>query len=148
MGNITKTNDGWMQLQIDSDLKNLEVVADFIARTMRELGATKEKDVFDVQLAVDEALTNIIEHAYSGQPGGKIIICCRLLDPKKEYVIKLIDYGESFNSQAVAVPDTEAPLEKRKIGGLGIFFMKHLMQTVKYTVNDKENELTMTKVLS
>ncbi len=147
MASSIRTNDGWFELQIDSDLKNLEVAADFVTKTMEMLGAKNEKDIFDVQLAVDEALTNVIEHAYSGK-SGKIIIRCGLSESKKEYTIKLIDYGKPFNPQTVAAPDTEAKLEERKAGGLGIFFIKRYMQTVKYEINDKENELTMTKLLS
>jgi serine/threonine-protein kinase RsbW len=143
----TMTNDGWFELQIDSDLKNLEVVSDFISKTMENLGATKEKDIFEVQLAVDEALTNIIEHAYSGEKGHKIIVQCKVLEPQREFVIKLRDSGKSFDPQAVLTPNTEAKLDERKRGGLGIYFMKTLMQSVKYAIDDKGNELTMAKLL-
>lgn len=141
------TSEGWFELQMESDLKNLEIVSDFIAKTMRDLGAKEEKDIFDVQLAVDEALTNIIEHAYSGEKGGKIIIRCRMLEFPKEFVVKLRDSGKPFDPQAVLAPNTEAKLDERKVGGLGIYFMKRLMQSVKYAIDDKGNELTMTKLL-
>jgi anti-sigma regulatory factor (Ser/Thr protein kinase) len=148
MAKVAKTNDGWFELQIDSDLKNLETAADFIAKSMHELGAGNAKDVFDVQLAVDEALTNIIEHAYSGQLGGEIMIRCSLSDSKKEFIVKMIDHGKPFDPNAVVEPDTEAALEDRRRGGLGVFFIKSYIQNVKYAINVKENELTMTKLLS
>jgi serine/threonine-protein kinase RsbW len=143
-----ESSDGWFELKISSDLKNLEAAADFVAQTIRVLGAGTKKDLFDVQLAVDEALTNIIEHAYAGQPSGEIIIRCSLSDSKKEFIVKLIDHGKPFDPSAVAEPDTEAPLEDRRRGGLGIFFIKSYIQTVKYEVTIKENELTLTKLLS
>jgi serine/threonine-protein kinase RsbW len=139
-------NERWFEIQIDSDLKNLEFVSDFIAKTMRDSGAKQEKDIFDVQLAVDEALTNVIEHAYSGQKGGEITIRCMLESPR-EFTVKICDHGKSFDSKAVLAPNTEAKLEERKVGGLGIYFMKKLMQSVKYASNEKGNELTMTKQL-
>jgi anti-sigma regulatory factor (Ser/Thr protein kinase) len=148
MGEPDMSSDGWFELQIESDLKNLEVAAEFVAKTMRRLGVGSEKDVFDVQLALDEALTNVIEHAYAGKQGGKILIRCALSGSKKEFTVKLVDYGKPFDPKAVATPDTEAALEDRRRGGLGIFFMKHYIQTVKYAVNGKENELTMIKFLS
>jgi serine/threonine-protein kinase RsbW len=148
MENSINRNEGWFELKIDSDLKNLELVADFITKSMRESGAQNEKDIFDVQLAVDEALTNIIEHAYAGINGGKITVQCRLSESKKEFIVKLKDSGKPFDPQTVASPDTDAKLEERKVGGLGIYFMKQLMQTVKYAINDKENELTMARLLS
>lgn len=148
MAKNVESSGGWLELKIDSDLKNLEVAANFIAETMRKLGAGKEKDVFDVQLAVDEALTNIIEHAYSGVQHGEIVIRCSLSDSKREFTVKLIDRGKPFDPQTVALPDTEAKLEDRRRGGLGIFFIKRYIQTVKYAVSGMENELTMTKLLS
>lgn len=144
--NLAK-NDGWFELQIESDLKNLEKVSDFIVKIMQNLGVKNEKDIFDVQLAVDEACTNIIEHAYVGQKNGKIILRCKLLSPNK-FTVKLIDFGKSFDPEAVAPPDVDAKLEDRRVGGLGIFFMKHLMQTVKYDIQMKGNELTMIKLIS
>ena len=147
MGNTRSEDKEWFELQIESDLKNLEAVSDFLAKTMHALGAKNEKDIFDVQLAVDEACTNVIEHAYAGQKNGKIIVRAKLLKPS-EFIVKLIDFGKSFDSKAVASPDIDAKLEDRRVGGLGIYFMKTLMKSVKYAVNDKENELTMTKLLS
>lgn len=143
-----ENSDGWFELKIESDLKNLEVVSDFVTKTMRALGAKNEKDVFAVQLAVDEALTNIIEHAYVGQKTGKITVRCKLSESKKEFTVKLLDSGKPFDPRTVATPDTEAELEDRKVGGLGIFFMKRYVQTVKYASRVKENELTMSKILT
>ncbi len=142
------TCDGWLELQIESDLKNLETVADFIAKSMTDSGIKNQKDIFDVQLAVDEACTNIIEHAYQGQKTGKIKVRCSLSESKKEFTVKLIDTGKPFDPQTVAAPDTEAGLEDRKVGGLGIYFMKRYVQTVKYASRIKENELTMSKILT
>lgn len=145
---MLENSDGWFELKIDSDLKYLEIVSDFITKTMRGLGVKNEKDVFAVQLAVDEALTNIIEHAYAGQKAGKITVRCKLSKSNKEFTVKLIDSGKPFDPRTVAAPDTEAGLEDRKVGGLGIFFMKRYVQTVKYVSNVKENELTMSMILT
>jgi anti-sigma regulatory factor (Ser/Thr protein kinase) len=146
MDNKTAADDGWFGLEVESDLRNLEVVGDFIAKTMLALGAKDEKDIFEVQLAVDEACTNIMEHAYSGK-SGKITIQCKLSPNKKEFTIKLIDQGKPFDPNTVVPPDTEATLDQRKRGGYGIFFMNKLMQTVKYAFTEKGNELTMSKLL-
>jgi anti-sigma regulatory factor (Ser/Thr protein kinase) len=140
-------DDGWFVLQVESDLRNLEIVGDFIAETMLALGAKDEKDIFEVQLAVDEACTNIMEHAYSGQKEGKITIQCKLSLSKNEFLVKLIDQGKPFDPNAVLPPDTQATLDQRKRGGYGIYFMNKLMQTVKYAFTEKGNELTMTKLL-
>jgi serine/threonine-protein kinase RsbW len=140
-------NDGWVELKIESDLKHLEAAGNFLSETMRQLGVRNPKDVFDVQLAVDEALTNIITHAYEGQSGGQITIRCKMTTPK-EFTVQLRDTGTPFDPQTVATPDVDAALEDRKIGGLGIYFIKRYIQTVKYAANGKDNELTMTKILT
>jgi anti-sigma regulatory factor (Ser/Thr protein kinase) len=113
---------------------------------MKRLGVTDDKDIFETQLAVDEACTNIMEHAYSGKPAGKLTINCRV-SKETEFTVKLIDQGTPFDPTTVLPPDTEAPLDERKRGGYGIFFMKTMMQTVKYAFTEKGNELTMTKLL-
>jgi serine/threonine-protein kinase RsbW len=140
-------NDGWIELKIESDLKHLEAAGNFLSQTMRQLGIHKPKDIFDVQLAVDEALTNIITHSYEGQSGGAITIRCKLTAPKK-FTVQLRDNGTPFDPKTVQNPDVDAPLEDREIGGLGIYFIKRYIQTVKYAANGKENELTMTKILT
>ena len=146
MENKAVADDGWFELQVESDPRNLEIIGDFIAKTMKALGAKDEKDIFEVQLAVDEACTNIMEHAYSGKT-GKITIQCRLSPNKKEFTVKLIDQGKPFDPNIVLPPDTEVTLDQRKRGGYGIYFMKQLMQTVKYAFTEKGNELTITKLL-
>jgi serine/threonine-protein kinase RsbW len=137
----------WFELEIESHLKNLEIIGDFIKEKMQNSGVKEDKDIFDVQLAVDEACTNIIEHAYSGEEGGKIWIKCRLSDSKKEFIVKIIDSGKPFDPETVLSPNTEAKLDDRKAGGLGIFFMKHLMQSIKYAFGENGNEITLVKLL-
>ncbi len=148
MGKKLTDNGGWFELQVDSDPKNLSIIADFLDDAMTAAGARNEKDRFEVQLAVDEACTNIIEHAYKGRERGKITIQCRLSESKKEFIIKLIDTGKPFDPNTVPAPNTDASLEERTRGGYGIYFMKQVMQTVKYAFSDKGNELTMVKLLS
>ncbi len=141
-------NNGWISLQIESDLKNLETVSVFIEKCMTDFGVKNPKAVFDVQLAVDEAITNIIEHAYSGKKTGEIIVKCKMDNSKKEFTVKLKDKGKPFDPKAVLAPDTNAAVDERKVGGYGIFFIKTLMQNIKYDFSEKGNELTLTKKLS
>jgi anti-sigma regulatory factor (Ser/Thr protein kinase) len=60
--------------------------------------------------------------------------------------IVLVDHGESFDPSVVPLPDLKADLSDRKIGGLGIFLMRKLMDEVRYEPKaDKSNVLTMVK---
>jgi serine/threonine-protein kinase RsbW len=78
---------------------------------------------------VDEACSNIIEHAYSGGPKGAHIDCkCLITDDQLR--IQLHDHGHAFNPLMIPTPDINASLEERTRGGLGIFFMRHYMDEV------------------
>ncbi len=66
------------ELEIEGKLENLVVISDFIAEVMKQLGADPA-NIFKVQMAVDEACTNIIKHAYSERK-GIIILICELVD--------------------------------------------------------------------
>ena len=131
-------------MRIDAKLENLSVIADFISRSMRQLGI--ETGVFEVQTAVDEACTNIIEYAYS-EEGGIITITCEMQD--NDFVVTIRDKGKPFDPSSVPPPDLEADLDKRKIGGLGIYLMGKLMDDASYSFDaEKGNTLVMRKMLT
>ena len=90
------------------------------------------KDTIDkIILAVDEACTNIIKHAYKYYPDGKIIL--NLKTDKKTFTIEIIDFGKSFEPGLVPNPDLKKYFDEKRVGGLGIYLMKALMDDVKYT---------------
>jgi anti-sigma regulatory factor (Ser/Thr protein kinase) len=102
--------------------------------------------VFEVQTAVDEACTNIINYAYSGK-GGMITLTCERQDD--DFVVTIRDNGKPFDPASVSLPDLEADLDKRKIGGLGLYLMKKLMDDVSYSFDAKEgNTLVMRKKIT
>ncbi len=102
-----------------------------------------EKQCCDVEMAVDEACANIIEHAYQGKSNGKIIIACHKRG--KDLLITIKDFGKPFDPTQVARPQTSAPLSKRNIGGLGIFLMRKRMNQVTFDFSKGRNVLTMLK---
>jgi len=133
-----------LELEIDGTLENLSVIADFIATAMRQLGI--DEGISEVQVAVDEACTNIIQYAYSGK-GGMIAISCGLQG--NDLVITIRDRGKPFDPRSVPPPDLEADLDKRRVGGLGMYLMRKLMDDVSYDFDAQEgNRLTMRKTFS
>jgi anti-sigma regulatory factor (Ser/Thr protein kinase) len=129
-------------LRIDGQPENLAHVGDWIMEVAQTCGLD-EDDAFKVQLAVDEACTNVIEHAYEGQ-GGPMELCCRREGPDLQVTIR--DQGRPFDPDAVHQPNLDAPLEDRQIGGLGLHFMRSLMDKVQFTFDrDEGNTLTMVK---
>ena len=132
------------ELEVDSRLENLSVISDFIGKAMRQAGA-KEEDIAEVQLAVDEACANIIMHAYSGREG---IIKLGLELAGDDLIVDIGDRGKPFDPTSVPPPDLEADLNERRIGGLGMYFMKKVMDEVSYSFDpEKGNRLTMRKHL-
>jgi anti-sigma regulatory factor (Ser/Thr protein kinase) len=130
-------------VQFAAKFENLDEIREFVGKIARK-GGFSDKDVYNIQLATDEAASNIIEHAYQNTPGKVLELAC---DMKGDVItIVLTDYGESFDPSQVPAPDLQADLSDRKIGGLGIFLMRKLMDEVHYRPGPHQsNVLTMTK---
>ena len=130
-------------VQFIAKFEYLDEIRDFVGDIARA-GGFDTKDVYNVQLAADEAASNIIEHAYEGVKNGVLEISCGVKDGA--ITIVMVDYGESFDPSAIPLPDLKADLSERKIGGLGIFLMRKLMDEVHYeSRRDRSNVLTMIK---
>jgi serine/threonine-protein kinase RsbW len=130
-------------MQFAAKFEYLDEIREFVGEIARK-GGFSDKDVYNIQLATDEAASNIIEHAYENMPDGILELSCGL--NKDTITIMLVDHGESFDPSEVPLPDLKADLSDRKIGGLGIFLMRKLMDEVTYEPRpNKSNVLTMTK---
>jgi serine/threonine-protein kinase RsbW len=123
--------------------EHLDELREFAAQAARDAGMD-DSETYAVQLAVDEACSNIIEHAYECKEEGEIECTC---DANEEaLVVVLKDHGLSFDPGDIPDPDLEASLKDRKIGGLGIYMMRKLMDDVHFEAMGKlGNVLTMTK---
>jgi anti-sigma regulatory factor (Ser/Thr protein kinase) len=132
-----------LELTIGSELKNLERIAEFVTGAAEHFGLGPQQS-FEVQMATDEACTNIIEHAYGPDQPGEISICCETAGD--DFVVTLRDRGRTFDPTKVPDPDLTCSLEDRKIGGLGLFFMRKLMDRVVFHSDPRTgNELKMFK---
>lgn len=122
---------------------SLNLIRNFYTDAARQAGLD-EKSVDEVQLAVDEAATNIIEHAYEGENKGDIE-CSYSINVEGLRVI-MRDFGKPFNPKDVKQPDLVSDVCCREPGGLGLHFMKSLMDSVEFSFNGHGgNLLTMTK---
>jgi len=123
--------------------QSLEAISEFIIE-QAEQASFSPKEVYAIQTAVDEACANIIDHAYGGENKGEIEI--RITKIENGLRIILLDDGEPFDPAEVPEPDITSPLEIRKERGLGIFFMRQLMDKVLFEFSQKEgNTLTLVK---
>jgi len=129
-------------LNLFADLSQLATIREFVARLGRDFGLD-DRGIYDLQLAVDEACANIVLHGYRGK-GGEIEIT---VEPAEKGVqMRVRDWGAAFDPQAVPTPDVAAPLEERRLGGLGLFIIHQVMDDVSFQFNaEKGNTLTMVK---
>ncbi|PVX24223.1 MAG: ATP-binding protein [Candidatus Bathyarchaeum sp.] len=144
-GEKAKTPTEKFELTVESKLESLPKIGEFLDRTMQHLKIQSSKDIYAVQLSVDEACTNIINHAYADKSEGKIAICCMLMGEK--FVIDIMDWGKPFDPTTKPEPDIESGLDERKVGGLGIFFIRKYMDEVSYSRSDCMNLLTIVKYI-
>jgi len=127
----TDSCEGIKETQVFSaQFENLDKAREFVAEAALTCGLS-ESAVYAAQLAVDEAFTNIIEHAYGGECLEKIECTC--LVTERDLVITLRDCGNPFDPSVVPEPDLCAELEERDIGGLGLFFIQQLMDEVEFS---------------
>lgn len=128
-----------------AQFKSLDAIREFVAAAARSAGLD-EKDVYNVQLAADEAASNIIEHACEGISDGEIDISTEVVDDGLQIVMR--DQGKPFDPEEIAEPDVDAALEDRVIGGLGLLFMRKLMDELHFAyAPETGNTLTMIKRL-
>jgi serine/threonine-protein kinase RsbW len=124
-------------------LNNLETICDYVTNYAKQAGLNEE-ETYAVQLAVDEASTNIIEHGYGQECPDRIDITCEVLENGLKIVI--YDDAEPFNPESVPEPDMNVSLEELKPRGLGIYLMRQMMDEVRYEpTQDRGNTLTMIK---
>jgi serine/threonine-protein kinase RsbW len=124
--------------------ESLAQIAEFVGQAAREAG-WDEDQVYHVQMAVDEACSNVIEHAYGPEGQGNIQLSCCIED-KGDLVVTIRDNGKPFNPTAVPEPPVGADLENLSEGGLGLYFMRKLMDQVSFHFDEKNgNVLTMVK---
>jgi serine/threonine-protein kinase RsbW len=120
----------------------LDEIRSFVGDQAREAGFNA-KDIYSIQLATDEAASNVIEHAYGGKPDGMFDVSCEFrID---HLIITLLDHGKTFDPSRVEEPNLKADLLDRKIGGLGIYLMHKLMDEVHYESTPAGNFLTLVK---
>jgi serine/threonine-protein kinase RsbW len=126
-----------------ANFKSLAPISDFIVELAEDAGFSSN-DVYAIQTAVDEACANIIDHAYGAEDIGNIEIKVNKI--RNGIQIVLHDEGEPFDPMDVPDPDINSPLEIRRERGLGIFFMRRLMDKVIFEFSSKKgNTLTLVK---
>jgi anti-sigma regulatory factor (Ser/Thr protein kinase) len=137
--------DSLQTLTFPGRFEGLAAISEFVTRAAMDAGLDA-RAIYAVQLAVDEACSNIIEHAYGGEGRGNIECTCRVNDVGLTIILR--DRGRSFDPDLVSEPNECPELEDDDCtgGGLGLYFMRQLMDAVDFTFTPGSgNQLTMVK---
>ena len=129
-------------LHISASTNELERIRHFVADHAGRFGFG-EDDINDIILAVDEACTNIIKHAYEWKSGKPIHI--QLAMRRNEMLVSIIDEGKSFEPEKYTIPSMQDQLDQKKRSGYGILLIRKLMDKVEYRKQKSRNEIRMIK---
>lgn len=132
------------ELVLKNDLKEVNHLGEFIDQLGEELSLPMEITM-NINLAIEEAVSNVIMYAYP--PKEEHVIRLHVTSTDKQLVFLLTDKGRSFDPTQVPDADINLDLEDRPIGGLGIYLVRCIMNEVSYQRLDDENRLTMKKDL-
>lgn len=102
--------------------------------------------VFAANLAIEELVTNIVKYGYDDNETHEIVLVIKV--ENRAVLIEISDDGHPFNPFDQPDPDTSLPAEERPIGGLGIHFVRNMLDTWDYARREGRNVVTLTKKLS
>ncbi len=125
----------------------LRKVREFVSDKAKLFGFSSD-DANKIALAVDEACTNLIQHAYHLDKSKQF--CIEVETDKRRFVVKILDDGKPFNPLDVNSPDMKKYFSEFRKSGLGIHLMKLVMDDIKYSPSSKsrpQNVLKLIKVL-
>lgn len=129
-------------ISVQASTEHLAEVRNFVAKHASEFGFAQQ-DVADIRLAVDEAYTNIIKHAYNNDEHNSVDI--ELGYNSNTFWISLLDTGDAFDPTNYSKPDVRKKIKEKKRGGVGVYLIRKLMDDVEYHTRGSVNEIKMTK---
>jgi serine/threonine-protein kinase RsbW len=97
------------------------------------------------EIALEEIFMNVVTHGTPAGSHGRVDVCLALTEDSLTLAVE--DEGPPFDPLKLAAPNTHSPLEERRVGGLGVYFVRQLMDAVSYARVGARNQLRMTKHL-
>lgn len=114
--------------------------------SFRQSCGLSEKTLFELNLILEEIVANVISYAFGDIRQHEILIQVNLTDG--ELTLEVEDDGKPFNPLQVPSPDMDGPLEGRKIGGLGLYLVRELTNSIHYRREDEKNRLVLRKKIA
>jgi anti-sigma regulatory factor (Ser/Thr protein kinase) len=132
-------------LELPATMENLDIGLNFILDELKQAEIDK-KTLFQLRLACEEVVVNVINYAYPDSQGS-VTISYDFMHETGELDIIISDSGIPFDPLKKEDPDISIPMEDRKIGGLGIFMVRSVMDSLEYSRDNGRNILIMRKSL-
>ncbi|HVF27077.1 MAG TPA: ATP-binding protein [Pyrinomonadaceae bacterium] len=130
-------------LKVPSSTGNLAMIREFLNGVLAQT-ELDQSDIGKLELAVDEACSNVMEHAYGHDVTKEVVV--RVIFDEEVVRINIVDTGRGFDPKSIPEADLERLVAERRSGGLGLRLMKSLVDEVRYEFEPgQKNELHMTK---
>lgn len=133
------------ELTLTNKTEEIGKLVPFIEQIGKKLSLASDL-IFNLNLVLEEAVSNVIHYAYPNQEGKEINIEASLMNDNLIFVIT--DSGIAFDPTSVPDTDITLPADERPIGGLGIFIIKQIMNEVNYRRVDGKNVFTLKKFIN
>ncbi len=128
------------ELIIEATIENMDAVQDFISERIADCPMKIQNQI---GIVVDEIFSNIANYAYNPEVGGATV----RIAVADDITIEFEDSGVAYDPLTSAAPDVTLSDEEREIGGLGLFMVKKMMDSVEYRRDGHKNILTIKKKL-
>jgi serine/threonine-protein kinase RsbW len=141
--------NGQLTLRLKNDLAELARVSSAVAEFGQRY-ALPAAALFDLHLALDEILTNVISYGYDDNREHEIVVHVALsgVSGLRHIEMEVRDDGRPFNPLDAVRPDVSAPVDERPIGGLGIYLVRHVMDDLEYRRQQGKNVLVLRKTVA
>lgn len=135
------------KLKLPAESENLDIIRKFIFGIVSDMGFSEE-EIYQIELAVDEACANIINHAYIGELNSEENINVAVVKKSDRVEITIADKGIGFDPDSLETPNMDEYLKRMRPGGLGVHLIKTLMDKVTFHIDPGVcNQVKMIKIL-
>jgi len=142
LGGIKKTEETVIALK--NSVSEVPRLAEAVRGLLKSRNIS-EKIINEINLSLEEILANIIGYAYADKNEHKITVSLSISG--SEFTAKIVDDGKPFNPLSAPQPDINASVKERKVGGVGLYFVRKLMDKIEYKRSDGKNVLILKKTV-
>jgi anti-sigma regulatory factor (Ser/Thr protein kinase) len=129
------------ELKVKNDMAEVDKIRNFLKDKLEELNLS-DKDYYKIEVSLLEIVLNIIRYAYPQEEGDIFI---KTWQKEGKIFIEIRDHGIPFDPRKAELPDIKELIKNEKVGGLGIFLSRKLMDGFEYKRESNQNILTMYK---